>query len=238
MSVFLKIMTSLSIALIGACGFLAADLSAFWEMNPDSRKRRLNDFFSEFSRGTSTVHKIILPVTGAAMALSCGRIYGINTASLTVFAFLSVLAAVTLVDAGISEIPNGYCIAVALLGVASVFILPDITPLEHIIGIFASSVPLLLITLAVPGGFGGGDIKLMAACGLFLGWKLILLSTFIGIIIGGIYGANLMLTKKKRGSDHFAFGPCLCIGMAACCFFGGELLSFFVNIFDFSKYLF
>jgi leader peptidase (prepilin peptidase)/N-methyltransferase len=42
--------------------------------------------------------------------------------------------------------------------------------LEYVIGFFAVSLPLLLILLISGGrGIGGGDVKLMAVCGLFLG---------------------------------------------------------------------
>ncbi len=72
---------------------------------------------------------------------------------------------------------------------------------------FSVSLPLFLITLAVPGGFGGGDIKLMAACGLFLGWKLCLLSLCFGLLTGGLYGIWLLAAGKKGRKEHFAFGP-------------------------------
>lgn len=52
------------------------------------------------------------------------------------------------------------------------------------------------------GAFGGGDIKLMAACGVFLGWRLTLVSTVLAILGGGIYGIWLMAAKKAARKEN------------------------------------
>ena len=53
----------------------------------------------------------------------------------------------------------------------------------------------------------------MAASGILLGWKGNLAAFFIGLIIGGVYGAFLLISGKKGRKEHFAFGPCLSIGI-------------------------
>ena len=77
------------------------------------------------------------------------------------------------------------------------------------------------------GGFGGGDIKLMAAAGLFLGWQNTLLAMFFGIVFGGIYGIYLLAAKKAGKKDHFAFGPFLCAGIVIAMLFGGPVLEWY-----------
>ena len=88
--------------------------------------------------------------------------------------------------------------------------------LPHIIGALCVSVPMFLLCLVIDGAFGGGDIKLMAAAGLFLGWQNTLLAMFFGIVFGGIYGIYLLAAKKAGKKDHFAFGPFLCVGHRDC----------------------
>ena len=44
---------------------------------------------------------------------------------------------------------------------------------------------MLLMTLAIPDCFGGGDMKLMFVCGFMLGWINTLLAGFIGLLAGG-----------------------------------------------------
>lgn len=59
---------------------------------------------------------------------------------------------------------------------------------------------------------GGGDLKLLAAIGAFLGWKGVFLSIFFGSILGTIISLMLIYTKKKTWDDYVPFGPYLAIG--------------------------
>lgn len=82
------------------------------------------------------------------------------------FGFFALLTIVAVIDQSTMEIPNTFVIAALVLGIISIFTMPGTSLPSRILGMFVVSVPLLLITLLVPGAFGGGDIKLMAACGL------------------------------------------------------------------------
>ena len=91
---------------------------------------------------------------------------------------------------------------------------------RHIAGALCVSVPMLLLCLAVPGGFGGGDIKLMAAAGLLLGWSQAFVAAFLAVLSGGGYAAYLLARGRAGRRDHIAFGPFLCAGIAAALFAG------------------
>ena len=68
---------------------------------------------------------------------------------------------------------------------------------EHLIGMVCVSGVLEILYLVSGGGaIGGGDIKLMFACGLILGWKLILLAFVLGCIIGSVVHIIRMVRKK------------------------------------------
>ena len=153
--------------------------------------------------------------------------------SILVFALLGVLTTIAFIDGDTMEIPNGLVIFVAVFGILSYFLFPEIGIMDRIIGIFSVSVPFLLLTLAIDGAFGGGDIKLMAACGLFLGWKLSLVALFFALLTGGAYGIYLLISKKKDRKDHFAFGPFLCVGVALSQFFGQIVLNWYLGFFNF-----
>ncbi|MDR1184640.1 MAG: prepilin peptidase [Coriobacteriales bacterium] len=145
------------------------------------------------------------------------------------FAVLCILLVVTCIDAETMEIPDGLNIALLICGVAAIFIAPEVTILSRIIGLFCVSVPLLVITLIVPGAFGGGDVKLMAAAGFLLGWQSTLVAIFIGVLIGGAWGIYLMASGKKGAKGHFAFGPALCVGIAIALFFGAHLVTWYLG---------
>lgn len=167
---------------------------------------------------------------GGCIALLCVFKIGYNLAAVTVFAFLGMLTVVAFVDIDTMEIPNGFVITILIIGLISVGTMPGLSLVERIIGVFSVSLPLTLITLAVPGAFGGGDMKLMAACGLLLGWKLNLVSLFLAVLTGGLYGIYLLLSRKKGRKEHFAFGPFLCMGMFAAIFWGNQLMDWYLGL--------
>lgn len=172
----------------------------------------------------------LVELLGGCLALLCAVCFP-SVQGVLVFAFLCMLTVVALVDLDTMEIPNGFVLWVAGIAMASIFFFPEITLFSRMIGIFSVSVPLLLITLLVPGGFGGGDIKLMAACGLFLGWELCVLSFGIGLLLGGGYAVWLLATRKKGRKEHFAFGPFLCLGMTVAFFWGDAIIHWYLGLF-------
>lgn len=149
---------------------------------------------------------------------------------LTLFAFLEMLAMTACVDAKTMEIPDCLNGALFLIGAVSVITVQEPSVFDRIVGIASASAPLLLMALTVPGSFGGGDIKLMGACGLFLGWKRSLVALFLAVLTGGAYGVWLLLTGRKGRKDHFAFGPFLCLGMFLALFWSEELLSAYLRL--------
>lgn len=155
----------------------------------------------------------MVSLAGGILALVITGYYGMSMAALTLFLVSAVLVMITVIDAYTQTIPPVLNIVLGALGLVSILTMPEISVAERVIGFFCISVPMFLIVLLVPGGFGGGDIKMMAASGILLGWKGNLAAFFIGLIIGGVYGAFLLISGKKGRKEHFAFGPCLSIGI-------------------------
>jgi len=73
---------------------------------------------------------------------------------------------------------------------------------------------------------GGGDVKLLAALGAFLGWKRVLLSIFIASFFGAIVGLAL---RAATGEERIPFGPYLMLGAIVCLLWGGDLLSWYFS---------
>ena len=155
----------------------------------------------------------MVSLAGGILALVITGYYGMSMAALTLFLVSAVLVMITVIDAYTQMIPPVLNIILGALGLLSILTIPGMSVAVRVIGFFCISVPMFLIVLLVPGGFGGGDIKMMAASGILLGWKGNLAAFFIGLIIGGVYGAFLLISGKKGRKEHFAFGPCLSIGI-------------------------
>ena len=180
----------------------------------------LNIIIYRVSRKFSFVTEIF----GGIQALLSALWFEKYEVAVTVFAFLCVLYVVTLIDISTMEIEDGCHIAILIIALISLFTMPETGFVARLIGAFCISVPLLLITVLVPGSFGGGDIKLMAACGLFLGWKLALVSAFLAFLLGSAYGIYLLAAKKADRKTRFAFGPFLCVGMEIGLLWGQKLI--------------
>ena len=161
--------------------------------------------------------------------------YYFNAKALLAFAFCAILVTIALIDFDTMEIPNSLIIAIIPIAILSYFIFPEINIFSRLIGFVAVSVPLYILTLAIPDCFGGGDIKLLAVCGFILGWKLILLATFLGIVIEGVYVITKMLLKKLKKGDHIAFGPALCLGIFISLLYGEQIIKFYLSTFNFYK---
>ena len=76
---------------------------------------------------------------------------------------------------------------------------------------------------------GGGDIKLMAVIGLFLGTKLTIVALLFSIYIGGFFGILLLILRLKKLQEAIPFGPFIAIGTLAALFWGNELIYWYVQ---------
>lgn len=114
------------------------------------------------------------------------------------------------IDAATNKIHNLFPLLIAALAIARLVCDPSALP-SRIIGCFLLSVPMLLLAPG-KGGLGGGDIKLTAACGLFLGADALLKGALIAGLLALIVHLFLQHTKKAGSQDVFAFGPYLAIG--------------------------
>lgn len=145
------------------------------------------------------------------------------------FCFFGLLTVISMVDWDTMTIPNGFVLTMGVFAMISFFFRDGVFIRERLIGFFVVSLPMFLLTVLIPGAFGGGDIKLMAVAGVFLGWKLCLFSFFVGVIVGGIYSVYLIRARKKGRKDHVAFGPFLCIGMMIAVCFGNQIIHWYIS---------
>ena len=154
---------------------------------------------------------------------------GINVLSTLYCLVISALIVLSMIDLRTNTIPFGINIFIFCMGIARIAVDYHHFYL-YIIGFFAVSSFLYLIYMATKGnGIGGGDIKLMAAAGLVLGWKLILLAFLLGCIYGSIIHPIRMRIQKE--SKVLAFGPYLSAGIITAIFFGNEIIRWYLESF-------
>lgn len=162
--------------------------------------------------------------------LACFLFYGLSITTLLYCGLCSSLIALSVIDFRTYEIPVGFNVFILILGLVRVITDYHCWP-DYIIGLVSVSVPLLLIFYATKGrGIGGGDVKLMAAAGLLVGWKLAALAFFLGCLLGSVIHIARM---KISGESHvLAMGPYLSAGLVIACFWGEKLISLYIGYLD------
>ncbi len=86
------------------------------------------------------------------------------------------------------------------------------TPLlENLLAAVFGGFAFLILAYLTQGGVGGGDVKLIAALGLWLGPDRLLTVVCAGLFLGGLAALWLLLTRQKKRKDSFAYGPCFTI---------------------------
>lgn len=165
--------------------------------------------------------------------------YDISLTALQYLLWASLLLACSFADLEGYIIPDGFIIAA--IAVRAVFILISGNIVSELaftlLGGFAVALGLLLVVtvfekLAKREAMGGGDIKLIFATGIFLGWQKNLLCLFVSCILGIIFGA---VTQKKRETQAdakiFPFGPSIAAAAWLCLLFGDGLINWYTGLF-------
>lgn len=182
------------------------------------------------------VRDFIVECSGGAAFVLCASFYGIGRTGvislrgLLVFAFLAVLMMVAAIDWDTRIIYDRFHVMIGLLGLAAVWLFPEIPLMSRLTGMAAVSLPMLALALLIPDAFGGGDIKLMAACGWLLGWKANVFAMFSGLLTAGIYCGVMLAAGKLGRKDHFAFAPFLAAGLAAAAFCGERIGNWYLSL--------
>lgn len=161
-----------------------------------------------------------------------GIVFGVSSA---------MLLALSVVDWNTQYIPVEYTGIILLCGLIHMF--ADFSNwLQYLIGLIAVSGFLFIVDyLAAPllgrkyageeeidSVIGDGDIKLMAATGLLLGWKLNFIALGIGCITGSVI--HLIRMKIKGSGTKLALGPYLSLGVYITMICGEQLVSWYLNM--------
>ncbi len=155
--------------------------------------------------------------------------HGVNLDSALLCFLASALLVLSVIDFRTYEIPFGINLLILGLGIARCVL--DMHNLaDHLIGLVSVSALLALLYYASKGrAIGGGDVKLMAACGLFLGWKLVIFAFLLGCVLGAVIH---VLRMKLSGQDHvLAMGPYLSAGVFVAALWGDRLIGWYLGMF-------
>lgn len=153
---------------------------------------------------------------------------GLNFISVLYCLLASALLVLSVIDIRTYEIPFGINVFILALGLIRLLLDYRNWP-EHLIGLFAVSIFLEIILLLSQGrAIGGGDVKLMAAAGLLLGWKEIILALFIGCVLGSVI--HIARMKIQKAEHMLAMGPYLSAGIFLAALWGEPVIQAYIQI--------
>ena len=163
--------------------------------------------------------------------------YGLNwDFASNLFLFTSLMV-IFFIDLKHQLIPDVITLPGIAVGLAFSLLSKSPSFLDSVIGIISGGGLFFLVALAGDKIFkkesmGGGDIKLAAMLGAFLGWQKILLVFFLASFLGALVGIIfLILSPKVRESRLIPFGPFMAVATAICIFFGNLLVEMYLNLF-------
>ncbi|MFR7842362.1 MAG: prepilin peptidase [Gallintestinimicrobium sp.] len=116
--------------------------------------------------------------------------------------FMGGLITASLCDFKKRKIPDAITGFLFLTGVAAIFWMPQPSIRMRLAGAFIAGLPLFAAAVCRPGAVGGGDVKLMAAGGFFLGLSAVWDSLAFGMALaGGILSVSDVVSKRERAKD-------------------------------------
>jgi leader peptidase (prepilin peptidase) / N-methyltransferase len=173
-------------------------------------------------------YPIVELVTAALFAAAYAR-FGLTAAVGHALLLLALLVAITAIDLERQIIPD----LLSLPGIVAGFVVGVASGrvgwLDSLLGIAVGGGLFFAIIVASGGGMGGGDMKLGAMLGAFLGWPVTLVAIFVAVLLGGALAIALLASGRRGRKDAIPFGPFLAAGGAAGLFWGADLVAWYVR---------
>ena len=190
-------------------------------------------------------YPVVEAVTGLVFAIGYLRVDSAADFAIAGL-LLAMLIAITAIDFAHQIIPDVISLPGIVLGLGSNLLLGRVAAaerlcarapgnscapawLDSLIGIIVGGGIFLVIIVASRGGMGGGDMKLGAMLGAFLGWKLGLLAVLLGVFGGGAAAISLLLLRRKGRKEAIPFGPFLALGGAIALLWGDTILEWYLG---------
>lgn len=169
--------------------------------------------------------------------------FGLSYEFFVGFVFVAAMIVISVIDLDVRIVPD----VISLPGIVLGFVFSGIgyffsavitdevipTPVSSVIGILAGggflfATAWLYEKVTGVEGMGGGDIKLLAMIGAFLGWPAVPVTLFIASVLGSVVGIACMILTGAGRRLALPFAPFLCSGAIIHLFFGAEIIQLYL----------
>jgi len=161
--------------------------------------------------------------------------YGLAWEALCLYVLVAALLVITFIDIDHQIIPDVITYPGIAIGFFSSLVTGHITYKDSLMGILLGGGILLLVAsayyyLTKKEGMGGGDVKLLAMIGAFLGWKGAVFTIFVGSAVGTVLGIAVALRTQGGRKTVVPFGPFLSLGALLYLFHGPEMVDWYMAL--------
>lgn len=160
---------------------------------------------------------------------------GLSPLFFALLAFSAALLVITFIDIDHRIIPDVISLPGIVIGVILALAGISISLKSSLIGILLGGGSLFIVAYVYEAitkreGMGGGDVKLLAMIGAWLGWQAVLFTLFFASLLGTIIGGTVMLIQKEGRYYAIPFGPFLALAALAYIFFGPPLIHWYLGL--------
>jgi leader peptidase (prepilin peptidase) / N-methyltransferase len=145
---------------------------------------------------------------------------------------VTALVPITLIDLDTQRIPDAITAPAAVLAVLATAVLQPDDLVPRLLAAAIAGGAFLVLALAMPGGMGMGDAKLVAVLGLFLGSAVIpalLIAFAVGSLAGLVIAGRVGMQAARK--TKVPFGPFLALGGVAGLMVGSQIVSWYATTF-------
>jgi leader peptidase (prepilin peptidase)/N-methyltransferase len=160
--------------------------------------------------------------------------YALSVQTLIYIILSSALIIIAFIDLNEQIVPDVISLPGIVIGFIISFFVPYISFINSALGVAVGGGIILIIGLGGSVIFkkeamGGGDVKLAAMIGAFLGWRYIIISLFLGFFLGALAGIFLIISKIKSREDVVPFGPFIVLGSLITLLWGEKIINWYIG---------
>ncbi|MBW6512537.1 MAG: prepilin peptidase [Desulfuromonadaceae bacterium] len=165
--------------------------------------------------------------------------FGMSWLTPVFWLFSAALVVIAFIDLEHQIIPDVISLPGIVVGFLCSFLIPWLSWSDSALGILLGGGSLFVIAtgyqlLTGREGMGGGDIKLLAMVGAFMGWKAVLPIIFLASLLGTLVGVPLMLVQRENARLALPFGPFIVCATLVFLLWGGLLFNYYLRLIGYS----
>lgn len=182
-----------------------------------------------------SVRYFLVELLTALLAVALVYRFGVTVTAVGYFLFSTALIVITFIDFDHQLIPDVISLPGIVAGVVFSLVSPELSVWNSLIGLGTGAGVLLAVAFAYRAltgreGMGGGDVKLLAMIGAFLGWRAVPLTLFVASCVGSVVGVSTMVRRHANTQLALPFGPFLSVGALCYLFWGEGIIAWYLSL--------